>query len=185
MTVESKKLIRKHILQERRNISKLEKEEKDRIILKDIVSSKEYKEAKKIFIYVSLKDEVDTIELIRAALGDNKEVFVPYVISKDEGMIAVKIQTLEDLESGSYGILEPKDISNSIKDNKELDLIIAPAVAMTKTGYRIGYGGGFYDRFLQNIGEDTVAIVIVYKEQIVNDIPVEPHDYIFTNIIYA
>lgn len=185
MIVESKKLIRKHILQERRNISKLEKEEKDRIILKDIVSSKEYKEAKKIFIYVSLKDEVDTIELIRAALGDNKEVFVPYVISKEEGMIAVKIQTLEDLESGSYGILEPKDISNSIKDNKELDLIIAPAVAMTKTGYRIGYGGGFYDRFLQDIGEDTVAIVIVYKEQIVNDIPVEPHDYIFTNIIYA
>ena len=185
MIVESKKLIRKHILQERRNISKREKEEKDKKILKDILASKEYKEAKKIFIYVSLEDEVDTIELIRAALGDNKEVFVPYVISKDEGMIAVKIQALEDLESGSYGILEPKDISNSIKDKNELDLIIAPAVAITRTGYRLGYGGGFYDRFLQDIGKDTAAIVIVYKEQIINDIPVEPHDYIFTNVIYA
>lgn len=185
MIVESKKLIRKHILEERRNISKQEKEEKDRKILKEILSSKEYKEAKKIFVYVSLKDEVDTIELIRAALGDNKEVFVPYVISKDEGMIAVKIKSLEDLESGSYGILEPKDISNTIEDKNQLDLIIAPAVAMTKTGYRIGYGGGFYDRFLQDIGENTVAIVIVYKEQLIDNIPVEPHDYIFTNVIYA
>ena len=185
MTIENKKLIRKHILEKRKNISKEDKEEKDKIILKRILNSQEYKEAKKLFIYVSLKDEVDTIELIKAALRDNKEVFVPYVVSKAEGMIAVNIKSLEDLETGSYGILEPKDISKSIKDKIELDLIIAPAVAITETGYRIGYGGGFYDRFLQDIGKDTVAIVIVYKEQITKDIPIESHDYIFDNIIYA
>ena len=149
------------------------------------MASKEYKEAKSIFIYVSLEDEVDTIELIKSALEDNKTVFVPYVISKDKGMIAVKIQALEDLEVGSYGILEPKDITNTIKNKNDLDLIIAPAVAMSKSGYRIGYGGGFYDRFLQDITKDTVAIAIVYKEQIIEDIPIEPHDYIFTNVIYA
>lgn len=185
MKVEDKKLIRKYILEKRRSISKEDKEKKDKEIFKDIVNSKEYKEAKKIFIYVSLEDEVDTIQLIKEALKDNKSVYVPYILSKKQGMIAVEIKSLQELEVGSYGILEPRNINNTIEDKDELDLIIAPAVAITRDGYRIGYGGGFYDRFLKGVSKCTTVVAIVYKEQVVEKIPIESHDYIFTNVKYA
>ncbi len=92
-------------------------------------------------------------------------------------LIPFKIKNLKEaINIGAYGIREPKkDVCSEVK-LKDIDVIIVPAVAYDEDGYRLGYGGGFYDRFLEKLRYDTVTIGIAFDLQIFNSIPKEPHD---------
>ena len=90
-------------------------------------------------------------------------------------MKAVKINSLDELIVDNYGILEPKYVDkNNIGDN--FDLIIMPGVAFDRCGNRIGYGGGYYDKYLLNIKEDIKKIALAYDIQVIDDIHREKHD---------
>ena len=88
-----------------------------------------------------------------------------------------KITNLEEgLVIGAYGIREPKkDISNKINP-KDIDIVIVPAVAFDRQCYRLGYGGGFYDRFIKTLRKDCITIGIAFDLQIFDSIPKAPHD---------
>ena len=107
-----------------------------------LLDSNLYKESKEIFVYVSIKKEISTINIIKNALNDQKEVYVPFI---DKDMIkCARVYDLDDLKIGSFNI--PTSFSNEFIKNPDLSLV--PGLAFDKDKNRLGMGGGFYDRFL-------------------------------------
>ncbi|MDP4177472.1 MAG: 5-formyltetrahydrofolate cyclo-ligase [Bacillota bacterium] len=176
--------IRKLIKEKREALSIEDKAAYDEAIFNKIILLEQYKNSKIIFIYVSFDKEVDTFRIINHALENNKTICVPKVISKSEGMKAVKIESINELTAGKYGILEPKESNNIINADK-IDLIISPGVAFDSSGYRVGYGGGFYDRFLSNVNDNVPVIAMSYDFQFIDKVPREdfdkPVDFVVTN----
>lgn len=184
MNKEEKKDLRKIILNKRNSIDNNTKEEMDRELFNKLINLDLYKEAKNIFIYLSFGSEIDTKPIIDRALEEGKEVYIPKVYKISKEMKAIRLNSFEDLEENSMGILEPKDDSNFIA-KEDIDLIIVPGAVFDLEGNRIGYGGGYYDRFLSNIKDKRNKIVLAYDLQIVDNIEAEEHDikvdYIITN----
>ncbi len=102
-----------------------------------------FKASKTVMTYISAKGEADTYPVLQS----EKQLYVP-VTFKSEGIIRpCEFYGVEKLKTGEYGILEPEPVSVY---NGRLDLVIVPAICFNKKGYRVGYGGGYYDKFLQN-----------------------------------
>ncbi len=142
----SKKQIRQNCLKLRENLSNFELEKYSKDISEKLLKTTEYKKAKNIFIYLSFGKEVDTKYIIDIAKKDKKQIFVP-VLKQKKGQMTFK-PLVETFYRNKFGIKEPKtDIE---KQSDDSTLIIVPALAYTKDGYRIGYGGGYYDYFLDN-----------------------------------
>lgn len=108
----------------------------------------EFVSAKTVFCYVSAHGEVDTHNLIEELLK-KKTVVVPYCVDKDGHMAACPIESMNDLTEGSFGIPEP--VSPQEFPKHKIDFVIVPGVAFDEDGYRLGYGKGYYDRFLSGI----------------------------------
>lgn len=189
-----KKMLRKEILEKRNNLDLVKREEMDRKILNKFYETQYYKKAEKIFIYISYASEINTKEIINKALKDNKKIYVPRTEFKTRHMDAVEIKSLDNLEESSYGILEPsKEVPNI--DPNELDLIVVPGVAFDKSGGRMGYGAGFYDRYFKKIKKENinkiVKLALAYEVQMLDKVPMNeqdvPVDYIITEneFIYA
>ena len=179
-----KNLVRKKILELRCNIKDEEKIEWDQLIFASLVKSDFFIKAKKIFIYVSYKNEVDTKKIIQYSLKNKKEIYVPKTYLNEKNMKAIKINSLDELIVDNYGILEPKYVDkNNIGDN--FDLIIMPGVAFDRCGNRIGYGGGYYDKYISKLNYNVLKIALAYHFQITDSIKAECHDinvdYIITN----
>lgn len=174
-----KKILRKEILDKRKNIDKVEKEKMDRKILDKFYESKYYKEAKNIFIYISYDTEINTIEIINKCLKENKKIYVPRAELKTRVMDAVEIKSLDNLMESSYGILEPS-VDEPHIDPNELDLIVVPGVAFDRSGGRVGYGAGFYDRYFKKIDEDNVRritkLALAYDFQVLDKVPTDEND---------
>lgn len=130
-----------------------------------------FQQAYKILFYVSFLSEVQTHQLIKEALK-NKKVGVPLVNNKE--LLIKEITDFSQLSPGHKNILEP---SSDLPDLKveDLNLIIVPGVAFDKKHYRLGYGGGYYDRLLAK-DNDHISIGLAFEEQIVDDLPIESHD---------
>lgn len=179
-----KKDLRNIILNKRNSIDNNTKEEMNREIFNRLINLDLYKEAKNIFIYLSFGSEIDTNPIIDRALEDGKEAYIPKIYKSNKEMKAIRLNSFKDLEKNSMGILEPKDDSNFI-DKENIDLIIVPGAVFDLKGNRIGYGGGYYDRFLSNIKDKRNKVVLAYDLQIVENIEAEEHDikvdYIITN----
>lgn len=137
--------LRKEFKAKRKLLSDVEKQRSDGLIYKNIISLKEYKAADTIFTYVSADDECDTIGIIKYALTDKKYVAVPKCKNECE-MDFYYINSLDDLELGMYGLLEPKH--GLVKANRLTGLCLVPGLCFDKFGIRLGYGKGYYDRFL-------------------------------------
>ena len=182
-----KKILRKEILEKRNNINLVKKMEMDKKILEQFYESKYYKEAEKIFIYISYDSEINTKVIINRALKDKKKIYVPRTEFKTRHMDAVEITTLDNLVESKYGILEPKTEEPHIDPN-EVDLIVVPGVAFDRNGGRMGYGAGFYDRYFKKINKENidkiVKLALAYELQILDKVPMNaqdvPVDYIIT-----
>lgn len=174
----NKEILRKKWMKKRKKVAKKEGNVKSEIIRKKILSLREIKESKNIMIYVSYRSEVSTNKLIISLLNNNKRIFAPYCIKDEKRMEVVEIENPDqDLEKGAYGIKEPaKRIRNNKIDPKNLDIVVVPAVAFSKSGYRVGYGGGYYDRFLERLANKTISIGINYEEMLFDKVPKEDHD---------
>lgn len=164
----NKQILRNKYKEIRKNIKN--KEALDNKIFNKIIELKEYKESKMILIYVSLKDEVDTFKLIEHSLRIGKKVAVPKC--EGDNIVFYNINTLSDLQEGSFRILEPK--TNEIINDFSDSICIIPGIAFDKENNRIGYGRGFYDRFLEKY--DGTKIGLTYAECICDRIDYEIND---------
>ena len=170
-----KKSIRKNIINKRNDLSLDIKIEYDICIFSELINCEFYKNSKKIFTYVSFGSEVATIEFIKQALNDNKEIYVPKTDKVNKEMVAMRINSLDNMIVDKWGILEPKHVDKD-KICENFDLIIMPGVAFDRRGNRIGYGGGYYDKYFSHIKDESNKIVLAYDFQIVNSIENEAHD---------
>ncbi|GAA0071466.1 5-formyltetrahydrofolate cyclo-ligase [Clostridium sardiniense] len=168
-----KKETRKNIIKQRDELDITVKEAMDNNIIEKLMMNETYKSARGIFIYIGFGSEINTKIIIREALNSGKEVYVPKVIKKD--MILIKIDSLENLVTSSYGILEPIGDKSDLDVNK-LELIVMPGVAFDKSGNRLGYGGGYYDKFLEQNKIECKKIALSYDFQVLEKLEVEEHD---------
>ncbi len=152
-----KNLIRQNFFKKRLLLNKDYIDKKSTIIWNKIFDLKIYKACKQIFIYLPFKNELNSFLFIKKALKDNKKIGVP--ILQDNNMIFSALTNFENLKQNKYKILEPSVINKLSCDKNTI--IIIPALAYSKNKYRIGYGGGYYDRFLcQNTCMKTIGVCL-------------------------
>ena len=135
-----------------------------------------FRDAQKIGLYYPIGSEILTQDIIQELLSNGKDVFLPKVIG--EKMEFRKISNFSSLEKGSFDIMEPKD---DCQTDNSLDVVLVPTVGISPVGVRLGYGHGFYDKFLAE--HKTATISLTLEKQIVKNIPKSEHDIIINWII--
>lgn len=166
-----KKDLRLHLKEKRRGIASGLYAEKCKKIIEQVRHLKEYTDAQRVLFYVSMPDEVDTHELIKEALAEGKNVYLPKTI--DHHLIICPLYDFEELEPAEFGILEP-GTSTETEETVHMDLIIIPGVGFDHHGHRLGHGFGHYDRLLKDTRGYKVGLA--FEEQLVPELPVEDHD---------
>lgn len=131
-----------------------------------------YQKAKTVFCYVATSGEIDVTELFRQAWKDGKRVAVPKC-GKNGQMDAREITSLSSLSAGRYGILEPEEDAPVVPP-EEIGLAVIPCLACDRRGYRLGYGGGYYDRYLPKI--TGVSAVLCWESLLLDEVPKESFD---------
>jgi len=152
-------------------------------IINHLINSPFYENSNTIMCFISFGNEVHTHEFIKNSIIQGKKLVVPITKPKTKELMPSYIKDFNELELGHYNILTPrKEFIRPIKAEK-IDLIIVPGVVFDRQGYRIGYGGGYYDRFLSTLLE-VDKISIAFDLQVVDKVPREDFDiavdYIFT-----
>jgi 5-formyltetrahydrofolate cyclo-ligase len=165
-----KGLPKESMLKIRDSLPKKDILERSRKIKDSLFGLKEYANSRTIMFFVSFNSEVDTHEMLKEALK-NKVVVVPKVVHHEiEPSIIIDF---DNLISGKFGILEPIDLMRT--SYKNIGLVLVPGIVFDKEGHRIGYGYGYYDRFLAKVPK-AVKIGLAFDFQIVDKIPKEAHD---------
>ncbi len=133
-----------------------------------------WRQAKSVLFYAPLPEEPDLWPLLSDALGAGKTIALPRFVPEDNSYIACEVrEPARDVEPGRYGIREPVERCAEFPSNR-LDLILVPGVAFDLHGRRLGRGKGFYDQLLAVVRGTSCGVA--FDEQIVGEIPVEPHD---------
>jgi 5-formyltetrahydrofolate cyclo-ligase len=172
---DEKERLRQEILRRRSQLAIEEREQASRKIVQEILRSKQFQEAEIIFAYIPFRDEVDISALIEECWRMDKQIFVPKADKASQSMAFYRIESWSDLEKGNYGIMEPKRSCLS-HTNEKIDLMIVPGVAFDRKRNRIGYGAGYYDRYLSRLNHKPFLLAPAYSLQIVPKIPTEPWD---------
>lgn len=167
----NKSELRKKYLEIRSKIDK--KQEKSNIIFERVIKTNEFKEANVIALYKALSSEVNTDKLIDYSLKNGKIVCLPRVDEDNLAFYTVN-SSADDLEKSGFGVEEPKRDENHLVQKELIDLVIVPGVAFDKDCNRVGFGKGYYDRFLEKTNLKTIAIA--FDEQIVEE-GIQANDY--------
>ena len=162
--------LRKQVLQEMKALPLEQKQAMDQALTDQFLKHPFYQEAKVIATYLSFPHEFQTQELIEQALKDGKKVLIPKTYPK--GRMDFVVYDPQQLVKTSFGLLEPQG-DLEVVDASQIDLIHVPGLAFTTEGYRIGYGGGYYDRYLKHFSGHTLSTI--YPCQVQDFIP-ENHD---------
>ena len=178
-----KESIRKKILSLRNSQSPFQAITKSYSIKQKIFTSPEFIRAKTILFYVSTKDEVKTKNMIKEALNLDKRVVVPISDVKNRKLILSELKDLDELEPGAFNILEPRKEFFRLVPPEDIDLVIVPGVAFDERGNRIGYGMGFYDRFLSSLKKHVPVVGLAYDFQVVDDISVDDKDVTVDKVV--
>ena len=166
-----KKELRKMILKQRRALSDSEVHDRSLLICDNIYRSRVYEKAKDVCLYMPINNEVDVALMLDQVLDDGKRAWLPKVIEDEMDFFAYDRDT--PLTIGAYGITEPD--TDEILEPDENTLIIMPGAVFSHDRDRIGYGGGYYDKYLDKHRE-VMTVAACYDLQIVDSIPAEMHD---------
>lgn len=163
-----KKKLRAEAREMRRSMSPEKKKLLDRKIKNKLLNLWAVREAESVLCYVSTEIEVDTREFINALLKTGKRVAVPKCEGEKSNMNFYYINSLSELSSGSFGVDEPDSVKENAVNTTENTVCIVPAFMFDKNGYRLGYGKGYYDRYLSHY--NGTAIGICYDENLKDEL---------------
>ncbi|MGV2938228.1 5-formyltetrahydrofolate cyclo-ligase [Mesobacillus sp. LC4] len=172
--MDAKKALRKGMKEKLAELGKPEYEDLSYRVGQQLFQTEEWIEASTIAITVSKAPEVDTFQIIRKGWEQGKRMVVPKCEPKTRQLNFRELKRFSELESVYYGLLEPIVSETESINPDEIDLVVVPGLAFSNEGYRLGFGGGYYDRFLANYQGNTVSLAFV--NQIVPEVPVESHD---------
>lgn len=167
--------LRQQILEQRNSLTPDKQKIYSDKIAQIVLESNIYRNCKKLCIYQAFRNEVSCDKIMKQALKDNKQVFVPVTDSDNKTMDFYQITEGTEWKTGAYGILEPvlTDAASKLKDSA---LVIMPGLVFDRKKHRIGYGGGYYDKFLSGHIKHT-TIALCYCFQIIDEnLPFEEHD---------
>lgn len=176
--METKKNIRKLVFQRRREAEPETIRTNSQKICETLCALPVYENAQWVYLYIDCKMEVMTGGIMERALKDHKRIAAPKVVGQD--MIFYEIHSMDDLEPGYFDILEPKE-GLAFADGED-GLLIMPGVAFDPMRHRIGYGGGFYDRYLSKHTE-MKKVAVAFEFQILEQVPFEATDILPDRII--
>ena len=176
--MDSKKILRKKFSEIRGNIT--DKAAKDAEITERFLNMERVRDADCIMVYASFGSEVETYGIVDAFLGTDKKIAYPRC--EENGiMVFHVIESFADLHEGMYRISEP-DISLPVAEVTDRTVCIIPGLAFTENGGRLGYGGGYYDRFLLD-NPHIYTIALSYEELITDELPLLQHDLMVNSIV--
>jgi 5-formyltetrahydrofolate cyclo-ligase len=171
-----KQQLRKEQLRIRDELSKTDRRTISDKICQNLIQLPQFQQAKSILFYMAIRSEVDMQIALEYALNHGKKVVLPRTDPVKHFIELYSVESVSELEKGAYGILEPQiNMSNKIKIN-QLQIVIVPGVAFDLKGYRLGYGGGYYDRFLANCPFHILRIGVAFLEQVVTTVFPEEYD---------
>ncbi len=171
-----KKTLRKSILSQRDAMSSDDKKRLSGTICRSLIALSAYNEAKTVMCFLSFRSEIDTSLIVKNILASGKRLIVPITDIKTKTLRLSYVKNMDDLVISTYGILEPSPSAFKEASPKDIDLVLVPGACFNLKGYRIGYGGGYYDKFLPNIRKDALVLGLCYDFQIVSSIHPEKHD---------
>lgn len=174
--METKNCIRKRILAVRNQMTEKERLQKSRQIMEKFSGQKAYHEADILLGFVGYGSEVDTLALLEQAVWDGKKVYCP-VSAADGTMEFYRFTSKQELTAGYKNIPEPKRTAEVFSGNKDKVCMLMPGVAFDKMRNRIGYGKGFYDRYLHSFMPEWL-IAVCFECQITDKIPAEKQDVV-------
>lgn len=175
-----KKKLRQQIREQKRAMTAAQIEEKSRLLGLKFLSSEAYRKAEALYGYMPYNQEVRTVPILEQALRDGKRVAVPKVYGDE--MRFLYVTDLSHMEKSEYGIPEPIADEPVAEDRNAL--VLMPGLAFDRDGHRIGYGGGFYDKFLA-AEPDHPTVALCYDFQVVEQLPVEEYDIPVDCVIWA
>lgn len=170
----SKKEIRKEMIAAFAQIDKEKHGEISRQLQERLFQSGLWQNAETIAVYLSMGDEWDTRKIVEQAFLDGKKVSVPKTIPDTKELIFYELTSPTQTVQGNFGLEEPDVAITKPVDKDAIELLIVPGLAFTQNGYRVGFGGGYYDRYLTDFIHPTASLV--YTNQFIDTFPIEPFD---------
>ena len=181
MSIEDKKKIRKEVLALRNALPRAKVELMSRNICRRFTRLPVAQDCSSVMIFLSFGSEINTDYIIKWLWQQKKRVLVPLCKPETREMDVIPITTFADVEPGYFGIREPKRGLHPPVAKAVIDLVVVPAVAFDRRGYRVGYGGGYYDRFLADM--DTPKIGLAFSCQIIPEAPINKYDKAVDGIV--
>lgn len=169
-----KPLLRKSVLNEMKQLDKRSHQLKSEAIHRRLMEDAAFADARTVALTISSFPEVDTLRLIEECWKKGKKVAIPKCIPSERGMDFYFVESFEQLEVVYMQLKEPKVKETEYVASEKIDLMIVPGVVFSHAGYRIGFGGGYYDRYLANYKGVTRSLA--FDLQVVAKVPVEEHD---------
>lgn len=172
----TKKKLREHMLERRNQLSLSDVQEKSFKINQQLFLLDTYYSAKIILTYLPIKKEPNSLLIIKNAWQQKKQVLVPLTCPTNKTLLLSRLESLEELTEGYYSIPEPKQEFFRPADPLSVDICLLPGVAFDHSGYRLGYGGGYFDRFLPSLQPDCLKIALAYDFQVLDTLPRTKYD---------
>lgn len=177
-----KKAIRQEIISRLNHLATQENKKNniENEMLSRLVETSQWQQANVIATTYPMNHEFDTKKLMKKAFEEGKTIVIPKTKALGEMDFYMYDDSVE-LELTKFGVYEP--VGSELYEKENIDLMMVPGVGFTKEGKRIGYGGGFYDRYLTGFNGDTISLV--FKEQLLDELETEPHDKMVDTLICA
>ncbi|HAS73649.1 MAG TPA: 5-formyltetrahydrofolate cyclo-ligase [Clostridiales bacterium UBA8960] len=179
----TKKALRSDIIKKRQSIDERVRVNAPAIILDKLLSMPEFTHANVISSFVSFRDELEMNAINTFIIAKHKTLLLPYIDSNPKKMVFYKVEDLSQLVKNDFGIFEPDPSIHKRFDPQEIECVLTPGVAFDMRGFRLGYGGGFYDKFFSEIKKTTPKIGVAYEMQFVETLPVEEYDQPITHLV--
>lgn len=172
--MEDKKTLRQVGKQLLQRLSDQEKEQVTKQIHHHLFESDQWKHASVIGCTISQSHEIDTHTIIKKAWEEQKRVVVPKCIAHQKELVFRELLSFEQLETVYFGLKEPIESETKEVTKDTIELMLVPGLIFDSSGYRIGYGGGFYDRYLKHFKNKTIALAT--ESQLVDEVPISTYD---------
>lgn len=171
-----KQSLRKEMAARRAALTQAERLAYDRRLADIFCAQAFFHDAEAVLIYLAFRSETSTDTIIETALQAGKLVAAPQTRRAGQIMRTFRLTNLQDVTVGEWGMREPRVVAEEPIAPEAFDLIVVPGLAFTLRGDRLGYGGGYYDRYLPLIRQDALSVGIGYEFQVIDRLPAEPFD---------
>ncbi|MEJ8548226.1 5-formyltetrahydrofolate cyclo-ligase [Brevibacillus borstelensis] len=174
--LDQKKELRRQILAQRAAVSPEERGERSGRMCRLLLSFDRLRGCRTVMAYYPFREELDIVPFLEKALERGQEIWLPLTLPAERRIVPYVYTGPAMLKRGTYGILEPDPAQAAEGRPDSLEAVLVPGVAFDRRGGRMGYGAGYYDRFLSSLSRRPLLIGCAFDLQVQQAVPMEPHD---------